>query len=108
MGSNWDQILDDSWDCSHLVTLVASSDVGANRQINKELWGPNVAHIGIFKPRVHILEVVKGTRVPAAPAVIQMNSEQVTEAVERPSEVEEALPKQHQGHTDVPVSIGLF
>lgn len=107
MGSNWDQILDESWDCSHLVTLVASSDVEANRKINKELLSPNVAHIGIFKPRGHILEIVKGTRIPA-PVVIQMNSEQMTDAVERPAELKEARLKQHQDDSDAPVSIGLF
>jgi hypothetical protein len=107
MGSNWDQIVDDGLDWSHLVTLAASSDMEANRKINKELLGPNVAHIGIFKPRGHILEIVKGTRT-STPGVIQLNSEQVTDAVEIPVEQNRAHAKQHQDSFDAPVSIGLF
>ncbi len=111
MGSDWEQIVDDSFDCANLVPLLAPPDTSAYPKINKELLGPNVAHIGIIKPRVQILEVVKGTRIHS-PVAMQLNLEQVTDAVElpveRPIERKDAQAKLPLENSEAPVSIGLF
>jgi len=73
MGSDWDQIVGESFDCSKLVPLSAPPDTETAPKINTELRGAHLAQMGIIKPDVQILEIVKGTRIlaPAGMSLIQ-------------------------------------
>jgi hypothetical protein len=89
MGSDWDQIVKESFDCSHLVPLGLPPDTATDPKINTELRGPSLSQIGIVKPRVQILEIVKGTRIHA-PAGVSFHSEHLTNAIELTIEQKEA------------------
>jgi hypothetical protein len=89
MGSDWDQIVGESFDCSHLVSLGVPPDTATDPKINTEFRIPHRTHIGIVKPRVHILEIVKGTHIHA-PAGMSFHSEPLTDAIELTIEQKEA------------------